>query len=872
MSLTTAGFSLDEETLTTIERKFKEKQQLANARKSELFSVFEEELSEEERLALKFLYAYMPLNDLADYEGSLFLSHVRKTLEIRGQMPWGNRVPDHLFLHFVLPYRVNNENIEDSRGILLDELYSRVKHLSMEEAILETNHWCYEKATYVGNDPRTVSPLTLIRTTLGRCGEESTLAVAALRSLCIPARQCYTPRWAHSDSNHAWVEAWADGSWHFIGACEPEPMLNEGWFSAPARRAMLINTRVPSQYPGPEPITLAHEWYTEINLLDGYAPSRTIVVRIQDREGQPVPGTVVSFQVYNFAEFTPIAKLTSDAQGEVSLTTGYGDLLVRAVNGSLWGELKLSVSEQDDYTITIGEYEQQDGIVEFDMVPPPEQPADEATAVTEEVLQLHRNRLQQGAAIRKSFEDTFVSEVQSGKIAAELGLPVERVWDVLRKARGNSHEIAAFLQEQTESYGEWPLRLLESLNDKDLTDTFRPALIDHLVNSVPYADSFEVELFSDYVLRPRVLFEMIGPYKQYFQETLLAEEIEDYRLDPTKLVSDLLEKFEIVEDMTYYQGSAMPSGSYRLLKGDRISRDILFVAICRSIGIPARLHPSERKPQYWLNDVWHDARFEQVSLAKPAAVVGEVLMKRDPGAPAEAEEAAYFRNFSFARLENGWYQSLFYPHGQTNVYDQPFELEAGRYRMTAGTRQKDGSVLVRMTYFTVLENKRSELLLSFRYPNRELPVIGKADQAWKFIRQDGTAASLGELTQGRSAVLAWIEPEREPSKHLLREFKELAASYDALGMPIIMAIGEEGWKASFDPESYEGLPKALTFVRDHDVVIQQAALALIDSSTASLPFVVVVDQDGGIRYVTAGYKLGIGSEVLRVGTQLNDEK
>ena len=37
-------------------------------------------------------------------------------------------------------------------------------------------------------------------------------------------RQGYTPRWAHTDDNHAWVEAWVNGKWYFLGACEPEPV------------------------------------------------------------------------------------------------------------------------------------------------------------------------------------------------------------------------------------------------------------------------------------------------------------------------------------------------------------------------------------------------------------------------------------------------------------------------------------------------------------------------------------------------------------------------------------------------------------------------------------------------------------------------
>ncbi len=86
----------------------------------------------------------------------------------------------------------------------------------MAQAILEVNHWCHEKATYTATDPRTASPLTVVRSARGRCGEESALLVAALRSLCLPARRVYTPRWSHTDSNHAWVEAWAGGRWHFF--------------------------------------------------------------------------------------------------------------------------------------------------------------------------------------------------------------------------------------------------------------------------------------------------------------------------------------------------------------------------------------------------------------------------------------------------------------------------------------------------------------------------------------------------------------------------------------------------------------------------------------------------------------------------------
>jgi len=160
----------------------------------------------------------MPIGDITDYSGNYYLENLRLSEQARNEMSWGKNVTDELFRHFVLPIRVNNENLDDSRKVFYGELKERVKGLSMKDAILEVNHWCHEKVVYRPSDARTSSPLASVKTAYGRCGEESTFTVAALRSVGIPARQVYTPRWAHTDDNHAWVEAWADGEWYFFGA------------------------------------------------------------------------------------------------------------------------------------------------------------------------------------------------------------------------------------------------------------------------------------------------------------------------------------------------------------------------------------------------------------------------------------------------------------------------------------------------------------------------------------------------------------------------------------------------------------------------------------------------------------------------------
>ncbi|WP_025839482.1 transglutaminase-like domain-containing protein [Porphyromonas cangingivalis] len=174
-----------------------------------LDSLTDRKLTEDERDAMDFLYAYMITPDILDYSVDFHLQNVRQTLRAREEMPWGKSVPSLLFRHFVLPLRANNEALDETRIVLYEELKEVVAGKDMREAVLALNHWCHKYVTYAPSDGRTSSPLATMRNALGRCGEESTFTVAILRTMGIPARQVYTPRWAHTDDNHAWVEAWS---------------------------------------------------------------------------------------------------------------------------------------------------------------------------------------------------------------------------------------------------------------------------------------------------------------------------------------------------------------------------------------------------------------------------------------------------------------------------------------------------------------------------------------------------------------------------------------------------------------------------------------------------------------------------------------
>ena len=315
---------------TKVETAFKQKVNLVGKQFYDQKMLKQQKATADEQGALQFLYAYMPVADVTDYPTSFFLENVRTSFEARQQMAWGNKVPELLFRHFVLPVRINNENLDNSRMVFFKELKERVKGMGMKDAILEVNHWCHELVTYQPSDGRTSAPLSTIRSAYGRCGEQSTFTVAALRAIGIPARQVYTPRWAHTDDNHAWVEAWADGTWYFLGACEPEAVLNLAWFNAPASRAMLMHTKAFGDYNGPEEVMLRTSNYTEINLIDNYGSSARIDFEIVDAAGNPVDGAKVDFKIYNYAEFCTVVTKYTGADGATFLSAGKGDMMIWA--------------------------------------------------------------------------------------------------------------------------------------------------------------------------------------------------------------------------------------------------------------------------------------------------------------------------------------------------------------------------------------------------------------------------------------------------------------------------------------------------------------------------------------------------------------
>ena len=817
--------------------------------------------------AMQFLYAYMPLPDIADYCGSFFLSNVDCSLLARQEMPWGKKVPVREFMHFVLPIRVNNEDMDSSRVVFYNELRDRVKNLSMRDAVLEVNHWCHEKVTYTPSDIRTSSPLATVRTAYGRCGEESTFTVAALRAVGIPARQVYTPRWAHTDNNHAWVEAWVDGKWHFLGACEPEPVLDLAWFNAPASRGMLMHTNVFGSYDGPEEVLSVTPCYTEINVTANYAPVVKTNIRVVDGNGNPLKADV-EFKIYNYAEFFTAASKVTDEAGRTSITSGYGDMVAWASANGRFGFAKFTAGKDNDVEVVVDKAPGYTATLEMNITPPRER--NTIPFVTEEQAAVNARRFAYEDSVRNAYVSTFITAGQAGMFAQFLGfngLHERDIVQLLLKSRGNHATITQFLADTPREELALAYYLLSVISDKDLRDITMEVLDDNMRFTVRNG-SYDVD-FRKYILNPRISNELLTPYKEFFRSQFDADKRQFFAGDPQRWVDWCRNNISVDGEWNPLSLCMSPQGVWNTRVTDPHSRDIFFVAGARAFGIPARIDEVTGKTQYMMACQWYDVDFEAVTTG--TAPQGVLRASFEP--TRFIDNPRYYSHFTISKIVNGRLQLLAYPEeGVTwqSLLKDGTAMDEGDYLMMTGTRMADGSVLAHLTFFTIKAGETTEICYLQRESDEKLQVIGDFNSENLFYdTTEERSRSLLSATGRGYYIIAVIAPGSEPTNHFLRDVMPYKEEFEKWGQKMVLLFLDRD-EASRFVNDFPNLPSTVVWGTDIGGKIYNEIVANMKLENPNRPLILVADTFNRVVFVSQGYSIGLGEQLIKVIKQLSE--
>ena len=627
-----------------------------------------EALNENVVLGMKYLYSNMPYSDVGNYTFDTYLDFVQQGIYLWENSSFVKEYPEEIFLNYVLFHRTNDEEIKPCRTFFWKKLKDRIAGMNMKDAILEINHWCAGEVIYQETDLRTGSALEIYRSGVGRCGEETVFVINALRSAGIPARQVHVPRWSHRDGNHAWVEAWCDGDWHYIGACEPEAVLDKGWFTSDASRAMMICSRWYDRAMPDEDIVGQEGMNHMLNQLSRYARTKRITICVKDLDGTPAGGAMVQAEVMNSGEFSPVAQMIADEAGCISFVTGLGSLLICAVYEGAYGECVIDTRDADSFVCTLGEEYEDELWVDFDM--------DAPKAAGQTKWNISEEQKEKNA--RRKAEELEHCRLKIAKF--------QPLW----KRCLYGHTI-----EEVEP-------MMAILSEKDRRDAFPEVLEGHYQEASVYREFNPDEIYIPYVWNPRVENEVLTKWRKkilgYFDQKLRNS----FESDPRRIWTWIKENISVRNDKERLTAYTTPGAALDLKIAGEKSHKVLFVAIARTLGIPSRLNPTDGAIEYWDGIKFVSVLEESRKEAHLTVLVGA------------SEDWDYYRNWTIAMTDGQGYLTLDFSKSKWENGKLELDIIPGDYRILTGNRLPDGNILGKRYDFHIEKGETKTVELELR--------------------------------------------------------------------------------------------------------------------------------------------------------------
>ncbi|MGL6198513.1 MAG: transglutaminase-like domain-containing protein [Lachnospiraceae bacterium] len=774
----------------------------------------------EEALAVRYLYATMPYSDMGNYSFETFMDFA-----IHGVFLWESSetvrmLPEEIFLNYILYHRVNEEEIASCRRFFYQQIKDRIAGMDIGQAAVEVNYWCAQEVTYQASDDRTLSAMTVYRRGSGRCGEESVFAVNVLRSAGIPARQVYAPKWSHCDDNHAWVEILSAGKWHFIGACEPAEIFNKGWFTHAASRALMVHGRL---FDVPDPkqnISGKEGMVTMLNELSRYARVKVINVTVRDDKGRKVCGAEVDFEVMNYSEYAIIASGITDQNGQVSLTTGLGSIHIYAVMDGISGARWVDIRTEEVCEIVLEAPKGEDIWVSHDIIAPADAPINTA-APTKEQRERAKERIREAAARRKIKTEGWSNSEREKFLAGE-------------------------------DYPEYRQEMLAVLTEKDQTDLKYDVLEEHLKHSVIYAEKLPTEIFVPYILNPRIDNEILRKYREEINGMLSESVKEVMRQNPREIWKFITARIESCPAGERDSLITMPTASLQLNIASEKSQWVLFVAIARTLGIPARLNPIDGRIEYLDGG-------EFVSVQSESEQSGMLMLKAK-----KAAQWNYFQNWSIAYLKAGKYQSLKLSDEWWQDGILKLNTRAGRYRILTANRLPNGNILAYKYEFHLVANLQKEVELKLRSAELKDMLVHIPLPDFTLNQADGPFVNKAALIGEKMHILIFLAEGEEPSEHILNEMLERKEAFFKYGSQIIFVL--KTTKALADPTITKVLKTfdniQVCYDNSEELVELLGRRMYVDFE--QLPLIIVTDVKGNGIYAASGYNVGTGDILLKL--------
>ena len=359
-------------------------------------------------------------------------------------------------------------------------------------------------------------------------------------------------------------------------------------------------------------------------------------------------------------------------------------------------------------------------------------------------------------------------------------------------------------------------------------------------------------LYINFILNPRVEDELLRPYRKGILSFFTEEQKAAFRANPAEIWNYIQAHITAYPDNERETVMETPYECLVSGIGTERSQKVLFVAIARTLGIPARLNPDNKVMEYWVKDQFVPALKQQEG--------GAVLtLKKEADAVWN-----YYQNWTMGRLVGNEFVSLNLTGRSWKGDTLELALIPGTYRIITTNRLPNGNQFAWEKTFTIEEGGQREETLRLREAQLgdmleriSLPEFEVKDSA-------GNTVNCAELTKGGKKILMWLEESREPTEHILNEMLEHAEKFHEFENSISFMIRTP--EAKQDPllaKVLKMFPNVSIYFDSFEENIELLGRRMyVDPD--KLPLILVTNGESVGIYATSGYNVGTGDMLIRI--------
>ncbi|MBM3324385.1 MAG: transglutaminase domain-containing protein [Calditrichaeota bacterium] len=779
--------------------------------------------------------------DLVQVSAAELFDDLLASLEAREQLPWAQELSDADFRRYVIPVRIDDEPLQRYRRWLMQELAAAVKGCqNAEEAALEVNLWLGQRVTFRPTDWRDQGPLTTISCGFGRCGEETILLVAALRSVGVAARMAYVPYWAQCDNNHAWVEVKVGDRWKYLGACEPEGMLDRAWFDEPVLRAPILLANV-SDVDSTEPDAVKGRRLWQLNSTRNYMEPCRLTVNLPEDWSE---NDRLFLAVFNFGGIRPLVRFLPDRAMDV----GVGDFLLLGQYKEKLFLQKASTQGGESLDATMDPTAGLPSELALCYPQPKGEPRAQASETWQWRLKMARCQLELAQEKKNEAPEWCVN------LAATSDSTLARLLAFVQKARGNSECLWQMYQGKSDSERKLLLDVLDCLSEKDLREISQETLADYFEGAVHAIQRFDsnVDSLRKYVLSPRFGWEPTRPWRMALEEKM-GEIPQGSFVERARRINEIVAKrigpmegFRALDPFTAWEAGSV---------NEKLA-PALACGMLRIAGVPSYVTVGKEWVTFYDGGQWrplYPARPEQLGIVqdeekerawfeKPATVTLTF--------PTNLGKINYEETFDLVRLVEGWPDDRAEAILDYAVSDSHAILSVvpGDYLLTWGLRNGRGDVRFGMRRIRVAAGGISEeYLLLARPPEIEATPVDTSMISTEISFMAGNPQlSLREYMASESVLIFVAAAHHEPSVRMIEMAKALANE----GHPVLILSG---------PGEITGYPEASqTLLRNLKIPLSETDFR------NGAPYYRYLMPNGKVAYSGNGYELNFKSDFERI--------